>query len=202
MIGAAKKAELALRDARIAKAYKAGETQAAIAEREGVAPSLISIILKKQNARLSEQESRQRWLCAGRSPFARGKAAQSNERDLSERFFSKVKDASNPDKCWEWTGTVSGSGRPQIIWKRKTRQATHIALLLHGRPRKDDLFALHRCDNPMCVNPDHLWWGTQKENIRDALAKGRLDLSGLALAPQLKATRDPIKGGAVIVEVE
>lgn len=200
MIGAAKKAELALRDARIAKAYMAGELQATIAEREGVAPSLISVILKKQNARLTGDETRERWLSAGRSQSSRDKAARSNERDLSERFFSKVRDFSDPDECWEWTGTVSGSGRPQIIWNRKTRQATHISLLLDGRPRKDELFALHRCDNPMCVNPGHLWWGTQKENIRDALAKGRLNLSGLALAPQLNANRH--QHGAVIVEVE
>jgi len=60
--------------------------------------------------------------------------------------------------------------------------ATHVALELSGRPRPSFQHgALHRCDTPACVNPDHLFWGTQKDNMQDAKAKGRIDVSGLAL---------------------
>lgn len=55
----------------------------------------------------------------------------------------------------------------------RTGLATHISLALAGRPRPGDAHACHTCDNPQCVNPAHLWWGTLTDNNRDMHAKGR-----------------------------
>lgn len=51
--------------------------------------------------------------------------------------------------------------------------ASHIALHLDGRPRPEGASALHSCDNPGCVNPAHLRWGTQAENIQDRVSRKR-----------------------------
>ena len=75
--------------------------------------------------------------------------------------------------CWVWTHSTN-HGYGQIFHRRKGYRATRVAWkIFHGvDPRP--LFVLHRCDNPPCVNPDHLFIGTQRDNMADALAKGRI----------------------------
>ncbi len=188
-VSAARKAEIAERDTRIATAYLAGDTTKVIAAREGISLPLVSLTLHRTGTRLPREERLARWHQSGQTPDARRKAAKSNEKNLQERFFSKVADYTNPEKCWEWAASLSGSGRPQLLWNGKLSQATHIALQLDGRPRQDGLFALHTCDNPGCVNPQHLWWGTQRDNIHDAMKKGRMNTDGLALGLPARMAR-------------
>ncbi len=91
---------------------------------------------------------------------------------LEVRFWHKV-DRRGPDDCWPWLASnINGYG---IIndGVSKCRRATHVSLALDGRPRPERLDALHSCDNPICVNPKHLRWGTDKDNKADAVAKGR-----------------------------
>ena len=94
-------------------------------------------------------------------------------------FWSKV-DMRGPSDCWNWTANKDRRGYGQVMLRdHKPRRASHIALTLDGRPRVDDLHAMHSCDNPPCVNPAHLKWGTIADNARDKSAKGRChDTSG------------------------
>lgn len=88
---------------------------------------------------------------------------------LRERFFSKIKEVGG---CWLWQGALMPEGYPQrIIVNRKAVRVSHIALALDGRPRTGDLWALHSCDNPQCVNPAHLRWGTELDNRKDLIKR-------------------------------
>jgi hypothetical protein len=96
---------------------------------------------------------------------------------LAERFWSKVDHSSGPDACWPWTGCCSEKGYGQIGAGGSARtalRAHRVAWeLAAGEPVPDGLCVLHNCDNPPCVNPDHLWLGTNDDNVRDRNEKGR-----------------------------
>lgn len=84
------------------------------------------------------------------------------------------------DQCIEWPAyrNKQGYGRTRI--GRFQIMVTHVALALDGRLRPDhNMYALHSCDNPPCINPHHLRWGTKKENAADAMDRGRVFLAGL-----------------------
>lgn len=103
---------------------------------------------------------------------------------LSERFERKFIPEPNSG-CWLWTGSVDSKGYGQIRMPGKARQgrlryATHISLELAGHEIPDGLEACHHCDNPCCVNPDHLFVGTHQDNMRDSWRKGRASKPPLA----------------------
>lgn len=78
------------------------------------------------------------------------------------------------DECIIWPGAKTDRGYGIINEYGKPKVATHVALEIDGRPRTSSLmFALHRCDNPSCVNPRHLFWGSHQDNMRDQQQKGR-----------------------------
>ena len=78
----------------------------------------------------------------------------------------------NDKGCWEWTGTkVGGYGR--LGWKGKSDYAHRVAWRVFKGPIVDDLCVCHKCDNPSCVNPDHLWLGTHQQNMIDRENKNR-----------------------------
>lgn len=81
------------------------------------------------------------------------------------------------EDCWEWQGERNHEGYGRLIVKGRKVSAHRVAWeIMHG-PIADGLLVLHNCphgDNPACVNPGHLWLGTQAENMRDKVAKGRL----------------------------
>jgi len=88
------------------------------------------------------------------------------------RFHSKV-DQRGPDECWPWMGGRTGDGYGVFHTGGKTHIATRIAVLVAGGEWPGRLHACHRCDNPGCVNPGHLFVATNAGNQRDKAIKGR-----------------------------
>ncbi len=90
------------------------------------------------------------------------------------RFWSKVDKSNGPEGCWLWTDAPSDSGYGVIKIRGRIIPATHISLILGGKPRPSQHHgACHTCDVPMCVQPIHLWWGTNADNAEDKAIKGR-----------------------------
>lgn len=97
------------------------------------------------------------------------------KRPLAERFWEKVDKSGGPDSCWHWLGSQpQGYGRirgedrnlPQLV-------ATHVSWEMVNGAIPPGMVVCHRCDNPPCVNPAHLFIGTMKDNTRDMVAKTR-----------------------------
>lgn len=90
-----------------------------------------------------------------------------------KRFWSKV---NITDSCWLWTASVNGKGYGQMsVGGRRGRPhlAHRLSWQMHRGPIPEGMSVLHRCDNPPCVNPEHLFLGTRADNNNDMRAKGR-----------------------------
>lgn len=75
--------------------------------------------------------------------------------------------------CWNWIGTKNKAGYGHIVHNKKLSLAHRVSYALNVGGIPDDLCVLHRCDNPACINPDHLFLGTHKDNVIDKVNKGR-----------------------------
>lgn len=91
----------------------------------------------------------------------------------TEHFWSKVDKSAGPDACWVWRGSSRGDRYGAIKWRKKLWMAHRLSYTLAYGPIPDGMDVLHRCDNPPCVNPTHLFPGTQQDNVIDKVVKGR-----------------------------
>lgn len=93
------------------------------------------------------------------------------------------------DTCWLWMGAKSkGYGRYRIVRGANSRRCHRVSWELAHGPIPPGMVVMHSCDNPSCVNPAHLSLGTQRDNVHDAIAKGRHKIPSEALA-MAKGTR-------------
>lgn len=107
--------------------------------------------------------------CFGADKSAKAKA----NRQPMDVMFRQHFDA-NSDGCWEWQAAKDKDGYGIFSYARKSYRANKVALILDGRPVPDGMYACHRCNNPACVRPDHLYPGTPTQNMEDARQSGTL----------------------------
>ncbi len=93
---------------------------------------------------------------------------------LTARFWAKVVPAVG-DECWGWNASRNNKGYGVVGFPSKAGKvyAHRVSWEIHYWPIPDGLFVLHRCDNPICCNPRHLFLGTSADNVRDMIEKGR-----------------------------
>lgn len=120
---------------------------------------------------------------------------RSNPRDGKsdfQRFFEKV--AFGMSECWYWIGSKNKHGYGQVGFKGQNK-AHRLSWLMFNGEIPEDMKVLHRCDIRNCVNPDHLFLGTQNENIKDMDSKGRRKSSPKSAEenPMSKLNRNLVK---------
>ena len=99
------------------------------------------------------------------------------EKDKT-RFWRKVKKL-DIDKCWEWTAGKDTSGYGKFKWDGKDVGSHRFSwMIANDKEIPEEMYVCHSCDNPSCVNPNHLWLGTPSENIKDSFNKGRTARDG------------------------
>jgi hypothetical protein len=100
------------------------------------------------------------------------------DRETRNRFWKKVSLDPDPASCWEWKAGQGGTGYGQFWLDGKMQYAHRVAwTLINGSIPKGEGYhgtcVLHECDNRVCVRPDHLFLGSNADNIRDKVKKGR-----------------------------
>lgn len=94
-----------------------------------------------------------------------------NDTRLSLRFWGKL--SKDVGSCWLWTAYRDAKGYGKVIIEKRVHYAHRIAWELTNGPIPSRLLVLHRCDIPACCNPEHLFLGTQGDNMKDMWTKGR-----------------------------
>lgn len=114
-------------------------------------------------------------------------------RSKPENFWARVDKTSNPNGCWDWLGPVNRTGYGKLTWNTKDTVAHRVAWeLANGRPVPDGMCVCHSCDRRICCRPDHLWTGSNVDNIADRTSKGRSWHSDGELDGMAKLTWDKV----------
>jgi hypothetical protein len=110
------------------------------------------------------------------------------------RFWSQV-DMRGAGECWGWNGAKCNNGYGKSYTGESCMRATKITFELFYNRSIGDLFVLHKCDNPPCCNPNHLFLGTKQDNTNDMKSKGRArgGSSPGITNPSSKLTEDDVR---------
>ena len=116
-------------------------------------------------------------------------------RNIYDRIMDKVleEDGPMPTPCWIWLGGRSGRGYGQMYYLGIKTYVHRIMSEIAGGPIPSGLFALHKCDNPPCCNPSHLFLGTLKDNAIDRNNKGRQASHRGILNGRVTITEDQVR---------
>lgn len=91
---------------------------------------------------------------------------------LPDRIDAKIQPEPNSG-CWIWLGAINENGYGRVSWLRRNAHAHRVVYEILARPLKAGEQVLHRCDNPCCVNPDHMFIGDPALNKADSVSKKR-----------------------------
>lgn len=91
-------------------------------------------------------------------------------KNTNESFWKHI---IKTDTCWLWSGAPDVSGYGEFKINGKTWKAHRFSYFVTYGDVENGVSVLHKCDNPICVRPDHLELGTQSKNIRDCVSRGR-----------------------------
>lgn len=129
--------------------------------------------------------------CGSELPKAKYPSAQSiyinghnNRRNVADRFWSRVAKG-GIDDCWNWIAGIGTHGYGRMSVDGCPESSHRISWQLNNGPIPQGLHVLHRCDNRICCNPNHLFLGTNLDNINDMVSKNR----------QAKSPHKPAKRG-------
>lgn len=101
------------------------------------------------------------------------RSAFSRSTPIEVRLWSQVIRAEAPDACWPWVGLKTPDGYGWIRFRGRMKRAHQVAYILTFGEPPEGHHVLHHCDNRPCCRPDHLFTGTNADNVRDRHAKGR-----------------------------
>lgn len=108
------------------------------------------------------------------------------DHSVAERFVSHVVVSGG---CWIWTAARDSSGYGVVRVAGRQERAHRLSWMVFRGPIPSGACVCHTCDNPQCVNPDHLWVGTHQDNMDDKVRKGRVPRGGQHyMAARLRAS--------------
>jgi len=160
-----------LTEAQMVDMYEHGASTAMIARAAGIGHCTVTRYLRDNGVRIRDRKEAARVSYDAGRVVAPPPHIPLTHEDLVARFWSKVQ-RSSEDECWPWTGCLAHGGYGYMRLCGQWR-AHRIAWVLSYGPIPSGMCVCHHCDSPPCCNPRHLFLGTDADNNRDMMKKGR-----------------------------